>query len=268
MTGLDEHKLGTLLKEAVPRPDPSRDLAGRARRQALRGRRRRVTYGTAALVVAVLAPALAIALRPGGSGTTGPTDRPARSVTAPAPDSMLCGRACDPARVARAIARPLHLPTVAAGGSCPVSPTRHFRGGAGFSGAFDAVGRGPLFLFAFRGRHAHALRMTPADRGWLGTKVVWVFGRTYAGPLLLRGGRIDATGGLRFDHYLGAAPWPRSGRGPFRELLYVRGGLQHTDGQGLESEPSMVYVRTPGCYAVQVDGVGFSDVLVFRSVRR
>lgn len=267
MSGLDEHTLGTVLKEAVPQHDPSRDLAAGARARAARSRRRRAAYGAVAVVVAILAPTLTLWLRPGVGGTTGPAGGPPTAVVSPTPDSMLCGTACAPGHVAQAIRRPLHLPTVSAGGSCPVSATRHFRDGAGFSGAFDAIGRGPVFLFGFRAGNTQTLRMTPGDRGWLATKVIWVFGHSYGGPLLLRGGRIDGTGRLGFDHYLGAAQWPRSGRAPFPALLYVRSGLEHTTGSTLESEPSVVYVRRPGCYAVQADGVGFSEVLVFRADR-
>lgn len=262
MTGLDEQTLGRLLKEAVPEPGAEPDLADRARELAARNRRRRVLVGSVVVVlVGALFPALTFALRPGGSPQVGPTDSPTHAI--PPPDSALCGRACDPAHVARQVRRPLHLPSVAPGAACPVSPRRNFPGGAGFSGPFPAIGTGPLYAAGLA--RAGKLPVTSDGAGRLTAKVIWVFGRRYGGPILLRGDRIDGPGRLRFEHYLGAAayPGPGSGTGPHREVLYVRGGLHASAPDALESEPDVLYVEGPGCYAVQADGVGFSQVLVF-----
>jgi len=263
MTGLDEHKLGTLLKEAVPEPETVRDLAEGARALAVRNRRRRVLVGSAVLVAVVaLVPALILAVRAGG-GRVGPASSPpTHAVRTPVP--TLCGRACNPGHVAQQIRRPMHLPTVASGAACPVSPRHTFPGGAGFSGPFPALGNGPLQV-AGLARHGE-LPVSRDSRGRLNAKVIWVFGKGYGGPLLLRGDRVDGPGRLRFDHYLGAAAYPGSGSGtgPHRQLLYVRGGLHAPETNALESEPDVLYVDGPGCYAVQADGVGFSQVLVFR----
>lgn len=262
MTGLDEQTLGRLLKEAVPEAQASPDLADSARTRAVRHRRHRaIATGALGIVVVALVPVLAVTLRPGGGSSTGPATGPTRP--APTPDSALCGRACDPAHVADTIRRPLRLPT-AARGSCPVSPRRSFPGGAGFTGAFPALGIGPLFVagLAPGGR----MPVSPDGHGRLSTKVIWVFGKEYGGPLLLRGDRVDGPGRLLFERYLGAAEYPGSGSGtgPHRQLLYVRGGLDASPPGELESEPDVLYMDGPGCYAVQADGVGFSQVLVFR----
>ncbi len=263
MTKLDEQKLGTLLKESVPEPEPVRDLAEGARGLAVRNRRRRVLIGSAVVVAVVaLVPAFVLSARAGG-GHIGPTSTPpTHAVRTPVP--TLCGRACDPGHVAQQIRRPLHLPTVSPGAACPVSPRRTFPGGAGFTGPFPALGNGPLHVAGLT-RHGE-LPVGRDDRGWLNAKVIWVFGKQYGGPLLLRGDRIDGPGRLLFEHYLGAAAYPGSGSGtgPHRQLLYVRGGLHAAAPSALESEPDVLYVDGPGCYAVQADGVGFSEVLVFR----
>lgn len=263
MTALDEDTLARLLKEAVPEAEPSTDLAGSARTQAARRRRQRsVAAGVLAAVVVVLVPVLALTLHPGnGGGGTGPATGPTHTV--PTPDSALCGRACNPVHVADAIRQPLHLPTVA-GGSCPVSPRRTFPGGAGFTGPFRALGAGHLFVAGLS--RGGTVPVSPDSAGRLSAKVIWVFGKQYGGPLLLRGDRVDGPGRLRFEHYLGAADYPPSGPGvhPHRQVLYVRGGLHAPAPHALESEPDELYVDGPGCYAVQADGVGFSEVLVFR----
>ena len=69
-------------------------------------------------------------------------------------------------------------------------------------------------------------------------------------------------------HYLGAAGPPGYGPGGhgFRQLLYVRDGLHSSAQHVLETIPSDIYVRAPGCYAIQVDGEGLSETLVFRAV--
>ncbi len=52
----------------------------------------------------------------------------------------------------------------------------------------------------------------------------------------------------------------------FSRLVYVRDGLHPTARHVAESFPSDIYVRSPGCYAVQVDGQGFTETIVFRAV--
>lgn len=267
MTGLDEQTLGTLLKAAVPEPGTVPDLAGAARALAARNRRRRVLVGSVVVVlVGALIPALALVFRPGGAPQIGPTDSPSHPI--PTPDSALCGRACDPARVVQQIRRPLHLPTVAPGAACPVSARRNFPGGAGFSGPFPAIGTGPLYAAGLT--PAGKLPVTTDGAGRLTAKVIWVFSKGYGGPILLRGDRINGPGRLRFEHYLGAANYPGSGPAtrPHRQVLYVRGGLHASASYALESEPDVLYVDGPGCYAVQADGVGFSQLLVFRVPER
>jgi len=113
------------------------------------------------------------------------------------------------------------------------------------------------------------VRVRAGQGGWFEEKVIWVVSGDYPGPLLLRGARIEGAGPLRFAHYLGAAGPPGYGHGShgFRRLLYVRDGLHAAAQHVTESIPSDIYVRAPGCYAIQADGEGFSETLVFRAVR-
>lgn len=265
MTKLDERQLASLMKRAVPDRDPAPDLASRARGQASRKRRRRATTmgGMAAIVVAILIPTLMLS-----RGGTGRDIRPTTVGPSPnhPPSTRSCGRACEPAAVLAAIQRPLRLPRVSPGESCPVSPVRTYPGGAGFSGPFTAIGNGPLSLAGLSSRNP-TVALSRDDGNWLASKVIWVFDRDYGGPLLLRGGRIDAEGPLGFSRYLGAAGYSGAGpgAGPYRQVLYVRGGLGATGHGGLESEPGDVFAQEGGCYAIQVDGVGFSQTLVFQA---
>ena len=66
-----------------------------------------------------------------------------------------------------------------------------------------------------------------AGTGWPGMKVIWRLSPAYAGPVLLRGARIDGPGELRFDHYLGAVGgddggWQKRHRLPRPRLRHVR----------------------------------------------
>jgi hypothetical protein len=110
---------------------------------------------------------------------------------------------------------------------------------------------------------------------WLAQKVIWVFDKSYSGPVLLRGDRIDGRGALGFVHYIGAAGYSGSGAGDdevHHRVLYLRDGVPYvrdrsdsSDDGLLSSYPGGIYAKGPGCYAVQADGVGFSETLVFRA---
>jgi len=272
MTLLDEQKLARVLRESVPEPPPQTDRPDRVRRVAgrIRLRRRAGVVGGAAAV------ALAIALPLGlmGSGPSyrhppvagGPTSRPP---TPPSQHAFCASANCVPQNVLHAIRRPLHLPSLAPGAGCPTSPVRRFPAGAGFSAPFTAMGKGPFYLAPLQTGRSPEVRMRPGRGGWLGEKVIWVISGDYPGPLLLRGAQVDGPGKLQFIHYLGAAG--PSGNGPhghgFRQLLYVRDGLHSTAQHVTESIPSGISLTAPGCYAIQVDGEGFSETLVFRAVR-
>ena len=68
----------------------------------------------------------------------------------------------------------------------------------------------------------------------------------YAGRVLVRGRRLDGPGLVRF------------GRGlvPALELRMPAGRRE---------QPSFTRLRSPGCYAYQVDGRTFSRVVIFRA---
>jgi hypothetical protein len=99
-----------------------------------------------------------------------------------------------------------------------------------------------------------AFRPSPIP-GWAGQKVLWFALPAYTGPVLVRGRRLDGPGQMRFE----------AGRGSTAELRWSPGETVGWTGQVARSRglPSGVLVRTPGCYAVQIDGTSFSRVVVF-----
>jgi len=166
----------------------------------------------------------------------------------PVQRNRLCGRGGAPAT----LWRPLHLPTVAPGGACPVSArhsiARNLTGG----------GDGPIYA-----THADPWRVLfPPPRnslasgtGWSVDKTPFVRKRSFIGPFVVRGSRIDGAGVLGFS-----GP---GGRRPF-EAFQFAAGRSEAEVAGLTGWPTLVWMTSPGCYAVQVDGTSFSRVIVFR----
>jgi len=95
---------------------------------------------------------------------------------------------------------------------------------------------------------------TPGPDGLYAKKVVWASTTgEYEGPVVVRVGRIDGAGRghvrLSYD--------PGASRGT--AVVFVVGD---TPGDW----PSFTYVSGPGCYAYQLDGRTFTQVIVFRVV--
>jgi hypothetical protein len=88
--------------------------------------------------------------------------------------------------------------------------------------------------------------------------VLWFVLPSYRGPVLIRGGRLDGPGRVRFD------------RGDIPPLsIHITGSTAQPDvpvPKGVRNRPSFTRLRGPGCYAYQVDGASFSRLVVFRAV--
>ncbi len=83
---------------------------------------------------------------------------------------------------------------------------------------------------------------------WSGQKVLWFVLPEAQGPILVRGRQLDGPHEVRFE--LGTLP-PRE--------MYFGPRVRR-------DRPSFTRLRAPGCYAYQVDGDGFTDLIVFRAV--
>jgi hypothetical protein len=88
---------------------------------------------------------------------------------------------------------------------------------------------------------------------WSGNKVLWIVAPVYRGPVLIRGGRLDGPEGLRFN--LGVDP-------PSQLWMDAVPDYVSSDWR---NEPSLTRIQAPGCYAYQVDGQGFSEIIVFEA---
>jgi hypothetical protein len=93
--------------------------------------------------------------------------------------------------------------------------------------------------------------------GWGGNKVLWLGAPNYTGPVLIRGMRLDGDSPVAFQAGGGNPALP--------ELQFPPAPPANTSGSGWRSWPSATLLKTPGCYAWQIDGTNFSIIDVFKA---
>jgi hypothetical protein len=90
-------------------------------------------------------------------------------------------------------------------------------------------------------------------------KTVWKLVDGASGPVLFRGGRVDGTGSLKFS---GSPADPAE----MSVTLSSGGGVTATFYERVidsgAADTFYVYPASTGCYALQVDGASFEDVIV------
>ena len=151
--------------------------------------------------------------------------------------------------------RPLQFPALRAGQRCPASRGQPVST-AEFGGI--ALGNGPVrVVIADAGdlRHGVAVLINPSSEPpWLGLKTLWFSVPAYQGPFVIRAKRLGAPGPVAL------------GEGPAVAPLVVPPGPTLNGTAGWRGAPGGLWVRTPGCYAWQVDGLTFSEVIIVRAV--
>jgi len=149
--------------------------------------------------------------------------------------------------------RPLDLPTLAPGEPCPTTPGRDV------SNFRAALGAGPIYPIGLSTdgvlQYGHTGEFAGSE--WGGNKVLWVSNSAYGGPALIRGRQLDGPNEVRF----------MGGAVPPAELQFpVEGSGASPDLEpGWRQLPSYTRVRASGCYAYQVDGLDFTEVIVFEA---
>jgi hypothetical protein len=267
LDGIFEIEISDLRPAARPRQHVT--PAGARLSTRLRGRRFVASLLVMLLVLLDLAPGT-LASAPGALAVTlasaqsvAPSSQPGRVQARPTVDAAQFAPANVDSVWPALWQRPLQLPTLAAGQPCPNTPGRAFTEGYG-----PGLGTGPVYLLLPGPNdatlHAEALRGQGASgAGWSSQQVRWVVHPLYQGPVLVRGARIDSAGALRFngglDQTVDAA------------LLAATPALTHLRlvGDSSYGAPWIAWVtylrvRDAGCYAVQVDGLTFSETIVFR----
>lgn len=151
--------------------------------------------------------------------------------------------------------RPLHFPNLRPGQQCPVSSGRPIDT-ADFGGI--ALGTGPVRVLIADGgdvRRGVASLINPtAAPPWLGLKTLWFSTPAYQGPFVIRAKRLGDPGPVAL------------GEGPTVAPLVVPPGPTLNGTAGWREAPGGLWVRSPGCYAWQVDGLTFSETIVVNAV--
>jgi hypothetical protein len=145
--------------------------------------------------------------------------------------------------------RPLHFPG-ATGDHCPATPG-HYVSTHDF-GAWS-LRAGPVGVAI---NNAGDLRRGQVDLAhgpsrWENLKTHFFSVPTYQGPFLVRAKRLDRPGPVR----LGAGPAQTT-------PLVVPRGQTPNGTNGWREIPYFTFVKAPGCYGWQVDGLTFSEVMV------
>ena len=151
----------------------------------------------------------------------------------------------------RLVARPLDIPRIGPGEKCPVTrqwtPRDSARLSRGVLPGRPLLGQGPVYPGpTWRSLRRHVvIRVVRDEGGSLNQKVLWAVDASYHGPVLIRGRQVDGPQVMTFSGGLSTGP---------RQLRFRD-----------RTQTSNFFVPSPGCYAVQIDGVSFSRVIVFRT---
>jgi hypothetical protein len=165
----------------------------------------------------------------------------------PAASSGAAGAAVDPA----SLATPLHIPALAADGSCPRSTGRTLVPAIG-----STLGPGPVNP---AGMTAGGILQTTTTRAPFLATVTWIAAPSYQGAAFVRGRQVGRDGIVKF----GGATATSAVSAQLR--LPSGGGTLVAGAQGWRTWRTAMAVPVLGCYALQVDGNGFSTVIVFQA---
>jgi hypothetical protein len=152
-----------------------------------------------------------------------------------------------------ALKHPLHFPVLRAGQRCPASHGTPFNNSY-FGGI--ALGTGPVRVIAGNRRGIADLINPSSSPPWLALKTLWFSMPAYKGPFVIRVKRLDRPGPATLEDPPVMAP------------LVVPPGPTLNTAFGYRTVPGGLFVKTPGCYAWQVDGLRFSEIIVVRAVLR
>ena len=157
--------------------------------------------------------------------------------------------------------RPLQLPDLNPGDACPEPSLRSVSGYP-----FEVVGDGPLYGL----RYLMAVRangnVAYAHERWHWNKVIWARDPQYKGPIVIRGRQLNGHEILRFQNMRDGDPSLELAHSSLHVPAYTGGNRD--DAPGWEDIRTWVVVRAPGCYGVQIDGVGFSTTITFEVFAR
>jgi len=153
-----------------------------------------------------------------------------------------------------ALNRPPHFPALGPGGHCRATPGRPITT-ADFGGI--ALGNGPVrVVIANAGdlRHGVADLSPSSSPPWIALKTLWFSVPSYQGPFIIRAERLGHPGPVALGEAPTVAP------------LVVPPGPTLNGTEGWREAPGGLWVKTAGCYAWQVDGLTFSEIVVVQAI--
>jgi hypothetical protein len=153
---------------------------------------------------------------------------------------------------------PMKLRRLQPGQSCPLSKVSQTDPQFGIG-----LGTGPVYVL-----DGQTIRSDPEHP----QKVAWIADPSYSGPIRIRGGRIDGSGQLLLggpdNHWRGAPIKTVETTDLYPELDFLE---THSIFSNPPSPwrvwPSMTYIATPGCYAWQIDGLGFTELITIQALQ-
>lgn len=167
--------------------------------------------------------------------------------------------------VAQLMQRPLRVPSLTSGQSCPISSYRLLSNDPGHVMVY---GISPVFLSAdlipTKGEiltYGYFPLYLEGPSVWLSTGTWWNIDIHFHGILLFHGKRIDQPGEVRFNYR--TDPPDRFWIFSTHDLASVNA----TKGRYYISFGISPRIQSPGCYAIQVDGQSFSEVIVIQVVQ-
>ncbi len=143
---------------------------------------------------------------------------------------------------------------VGVGGTCPTSSGAYIDV-PGASGA-AVVGKVVSLLIPQAGNVLHgSVQLASSDvSGWYGIKTHWIVSPSYSGWVVIRAEQLDGPGPV--------AALGEAGIGP---VIIPPGRTSNTFG-GWRQQPSGTYVKGPGCYGFQIDGVSFEEHVILKGL--
>ena len=148
---------------------------------------------------------------------------------------------------------PLQIPTLTPGEVCPVVPGIQVNPNMG-----DALGAGPLFLVGLGAQGALDLSQASQQNGEYSMLILLTAPPGYTTNMLVRGRQMDGPNAvLFFSRSVGSEPL---------DQLQLTPDAAGTSADWLTWSAYLV-VSGPGCYGLQIDSAGFSEVIVFRAVK-
>ena len=169
--------------------------------------------------------------------------------------------------VPSALDRPFRVPALRPGEACPATPGVRFTNS--YIGGVE-LGRGPVrpdIGNQVDVPHGRIVLGTTNVRGWFGIKTVWYSVPSYDGPWSVRAVRLSGSGRIDLENQ----PTPSFGRvgggSPFSPIaLVIPPGPTINTSAGYRTDPRSTWITAPGCYAWVVDGLNFSEVIVFQAL--